>query len=101
MSAPSPLADPRAFLRSLYDAAVARALPAQNTAAFLPPPPRGRTLVLGAGKAGGAMAAAADALWPREAPALHARQVLAHAVHLVDARAAAVKQFRHRLLVLE
>jgi len=34
----------------------------------LPPPPRGRTLVLGAGKAGGAMAAAVDALWPADAP---------------------------------
>ncbi len=63
--------DARAFLRSLYDAAVLRALPAHNTAAFLPPPPdprRGRTLVIGAGKAGGAMAAAVDALWPADAP---------------------------------
>ncbi len=60
--------DPRAFLRSLYDAAVARALPARNTAAYLPAPPKGRTLVLGAGKAGGAMAAAVDALWPADAP---------------------------------
>ncbi|MFY9512063.1 MAG: DUF4147 domain-containing protein, partial [Rubrivivax sp.] len=58
------VADPRAFLRSLYDAAVQRALPAHNTAAHLPAPPKGRTLVLGAGKAGGAMAAAVDALWP-------------------------------------
>jgi hydroxypyruvate reductase len=57
-----------ALLRALYDAAVARALPAGNTAAFLPPPPKGRTLVLGAGKAGGAMAAAVDALWPAAAP---------------------------------
>ena len=67
-------ADPRAFLRSLYDAAVQRALPAHNIAAFLPTPPdtsgprQGRTLVLGAGKAGGAMAAAVDALWPAAAP---------------------------------
>jgi glycerate 2-kinase len=65
---PDPLSQPREFLRALYDAAVARALPAQNTARFLPPPPRGRTLVLGAGKAGGAMAAAVDALWPQDAP---------------------------------
>jgi len=64
------VADPRAFLRALYDAAVARALPAHNTARYLPPPPdptKGRTLVLGAGKAGGAMAAAVDALWPPQA----------------------------------
>jgi glycerate 2-kinase len=47
---------------------VARALPAENIAAHLPGPPRGRTLVLGAGKAGGAMAAAVDALWPADAP---------------------------------
>jgi hydroxypyruvate reductase len=63
--------DPRAFLLSLYDAAVQRALPAHNTAAFLPLPPdpkKGRTLVIGAGKAGGAMAAAVDALWPAGAP---------------------------------
>ncbi len=60
--------EPRALLRALYDAAVQRALPAHNTAPFLPPPPKGRTLVLGAGKAGGAMAAAVDALWPQGAP---------------------------------
>jgi glycerate 2-kinase len=68
MSTPSPQTDPRGFLRALYDAAVARALPAENTAAYLPPPPKGRTVVLGAGKAGGAMAAAVDALWPKDAP---------------------------------
>jgi hydroxypyruvate reductase len=68
MSAPSPQQDPRGFLRALYDAAVRRALPAHNLADFLPPPPRGRTVVVGAGKAGGAMAAAFDALWPAAAP---------------------------------
>jgi hydroxypyruvate reductase len=60
--------DPRSFLQALYDAAVRRAMPAQVMAGFLPPPPPGRTLVLGAGKAGGAMAAAVDALWPSGAP---------------------------------
>ena len=63
--------DPRALLLTLYQAAVQRALPAHNTAAWLPPPPDprlGRTLVIGAGKAGGAMAAAVDALWPADAP---------------------------------
>jgi glycerate 2-kinase len=65
------LSDPTTFLRSLYDAAVARALPMQVTAAHLPPPPthpQGRTIVLGAGKAGGAMAQAVDALWPQDKP---------------------------------
>jgi len=68
MSTPSPHSEPRAFLRALFDAAVAQAVPGPATAAFLPPPPKGRTLVLGAGKAGGSMAAAVDALWPRDAP---------------------------------
>ena len=68
MSKPSPHTDPRGFLRSLYDAAVARALPSENTRPGLPQPPKGRTIVVGAGKAGGSMAAAVDALWPRESP---------------------------------
>jgi hydroxypyruvate reductase len=60
---------PRELLRALYDTAVARALPLHTLGAVLPPPPaRGRTMVVGAGKAGGAMAAAFDALWPADAP---------------------------------
>ncbi len=62
------LDDPRALLRHLYDVAVARALPGQILADHLPPPPRGRTLVLGAGKGGGSMAQALEAAWPAEAP---------------------------------
>jgi glycerate 2-kinase len=63
--------EPRALLRAMYDAAVQAALPSACIGAFLPPPSdpaKGRTLVLGAGKAGGAMAAAVDALWPPGAP---------------------------------
>ncbi len=62
------LTDPRALLRHLYEVAVARALPARVLAAHLPPPPKGRTLVLGAGKAGGSMAQALEAAWPTDAP---------------------------------
>ena len=58
----------RTLLRSLFDAAVAAALPsAASITAFLPPPPKGRCLVLGAGKAGGSMAAAVEAAWPKDA----------------------------------
>jgi len=64
----TPLDDPRGFLRALYKAAVARALPEVVINRFLPPPPKGRTLVIGAGKAGAAMAAAVDALWPQHEP---------------------------------
>ncbi len=64
-----PELQPREFLLHLYQTAVRRALPLHNTAAFLPAPPiKGRTLVLGAGKAGGAMAQAVEALWPQNAP---------------------------------
>ena len=65
---PSPTQDPRAFLRALYDAAVARAMPGQVMAEYLPRPPQGRSVVIGGGKASGAMAAALDALWPADAP---------------------------------
>jgi hydroxypyruvate reductase len=65
---PSPHTDPRGFLRALYDAAVSRALPGDVTAPYLPTPPTGRTVVVGAGKAGGAMAQAVDRLWPADAP---------------------------------
>ena len=65
---PDPAREPRAFLESLYRAAVQRALPLHTTAAHLPPPPKGRTIVLGAGKAGGSMAQAVEALWPADAP---------------------------------
>ncbi|AVO50268.1 glycerate kinase [Melaminivora suipulveris] len=65
----SPIAaDPQAFLRRLFMAAVHSAQPLHNLARHLPPPPRGRTLVLGAGKAGGAMAQALEVLWPQDAP---------------------------------
>jgi glycerate 2-kinase len=59
---------PNEFLAELYAAAVKRALPLHNTAAYLPAPPKGRTVVLGAGKAGGAMAQAVEALWPADKP---------------------------------
>ena len=59
---------PREFLEYLFRAAVTRALPLQNTANFLPAPPKGRTIVIGAGKAGGSMAQTVEALWPADAP---------------------------------
>ncbi|MDO9402917.1 MAG: glycerate kinase [Polaromonas sp.] len=70
--APDAREQPRAFLEFLYRAAVRRALPLESTGAFLPAPPTpesgGRTIVIGAGKAGGSMAQAVEALWPADAP---------------------------------
>jgi hydroxypyruvate reductase len=70
MTTPDPNHQPRAFLQYLFEVAVRRAQPLLNTAAFLPSPPKapGRTLVLGAGKAAGAMAQAVEALWSADAP---------------------------------
>lgn len=62
-----PSTQPRQFLESLYRAAVLRALPVHNTAPYLPKSPKGRTIVLGAGKAGGAMVQAVEAYWPENA----------------------------------
>ncbi|MFM7026264.1 MAG: glycerate kinase [Limnohabitans sp.] len=67
LTCPDPLTRPQDFLRSLYDAAVRRAMPLHNMAAVLPPVPKGRTLVLGAGKAGASMVHALEALWPQNA----------------------------------
>ena len=63
-----PLQDPQAFLLDLYRVAVQRAQPLHSMGQHLPPPPKGRTVVLGAGKAGGSMCQALEALWPQEAP---------------------------------
>ena len=50
----------RDFLRALYDAAVAAAHPDVCLPPHLPPAPAGRVILLGAGKAAGAMTAAAE-----------------------------------------
>ncbi|OON62903.1 glycerate kinase [Massilia sp. KIM] len=52
------------LLRAMFDAAIGAALPQRCIQAHLPPPPRGRTLVLGAGKAAASMAQALESHWP-------------------------------------
>lgn len=54
----------RAFLRHLFDVGVASAQPAHILAQFLPEKPKGKCVVVGAGKASAAMAAALEAAWP-------------------------------------
>ncbi len=56
--------EPRALLRQLFDTAVAAALPEKSIRQFLPAPPRGRTIVIGCGKAAAAMARAVETHWP-------------------------------------
>src|SRR4051812_48512456 len=55
--------DPRTLLRQMFDAAIASAQPALCLPPHLPEPPRGRTLVIGAGKASAAMARALEDHW--------------------------------------
>ncbi len=57
------LSDPRAFLTSLFDAAVKAADPLTGIRALLPPKPKGRTIVIGAGKGSAQMAAALEQCW--------------------------------------
>jgi len=56
--------DPRTLLRQMFDAAVAAAQPALCLPPHLPLPPKGRTIVVGAGKASAAMARALEDRWP-------------------------------------
>ena len=54
----------RALLRKMFDAAIASAQPSLSLAKHLPAPPKGRVVVVGAGKASAAMARALEDAWP-------------------------------------
>lgn len=56
--------DPRDLLRRMFDAAVAAVQPAHCVPPHLPAPPKGRLIVIGAGKASAAMARAVEEHWP-------------------------------------
>ena len=53
----------RALLRRMFDAAIAAAQPSQCVALHLPETPKGRLIVIGAGKASAAMARAVEDHW--------------------------------------
>ncbi|MGH6838499.1 MAG: glycerate kinase type-2 family protein [Methylocella sp.] len=55
--------DPRQLLLNMFEAAVGAALPSKCLAQHLPPRPPGRVIVIGAGKAAGAMAKAVEDHW--------------------------------------
>jgi hydroxypyruvate reductase len=57
---------PRELLRSMFDAAIAAAQPALCVPTHLPPKPRGRLVIVGAGKASAAMAKAVEDHWDGE-----------------------------------
>lgn len=55
--------DPKSFLISIFDAAVAAADPEKTIRDHLPAKPKGRTIVIGAGKGSAQMAAAFEKVW--------------------------------------
>src|SRR3954454_2379151 len=55
---------PHSLLRAMFDAAIGAALPEKIVPRHLPAPPKGRTIVVGAGKASAAMARAVEEHWP-------------------------------------
>ena len=55
--------DPKRLLRDMFDAAVAAAQPSRCVPPYLPSPPKGRLIVIGAGKASAAMAQAVEEHW--------------------------------------
>ena len=55
--------EPKSFLTAIFDAAVAAANPELTIRRHLPPRPKGRTIVIGAGKGSAQMAAAFDKAW--------------------------------------
>jgi hydroxypyruvate reductase len=58
--------DPRALLRRMFDASIEAAQPSHCIPPHLPKAPKGRLIVLGAGKASAAMARAVEDHWPGE-----------------------------------
>jgi len=58
------MSDRRSLLRSMFDAAIAAAQPSVCVPPYLPPVPKGRLIVIGAGKASAAMARAVEDHWP-------------------------------------
>jgi glycerate 2-kinase len=63
-----PATSPRDLLVGSFHAALAAADPLKIVPAHLPQPPKGKTLVVGAGKAAASMALAVEQNWPADAP---------------------------------
>jgi hydroxypyruvate reductase len=82
--------DPRDLLIRSFHAAVAAADPLKILPRHLPAPPKGRTLVIGAGKAGASMALAVERHWPMDA-ALEGLVITRHGHGLPTERIAVIE----------
>jgi hydroxypyruvate reductase len=80
---------PEDLLRKLFEAAVAAARAEGRLVAALPPAPRGRTVVVGAGKAAAAMARAVEDAWTADLSGLvvtrYGHGVPTHRIEVVEA----------------
>jgi glycerate 2-kinase len=79
------------LLRELFDVAVAAGDPARLVAGALPALPRGRTIIIGAGKAAAAMARAVEAAWTHKLEGL----VVTRYGHALPTRSIAVIEAGH------
>lgn len=81
--------EPRDLLRDMFDAAIAQAQPSRQIPLNLPPPPSGRLIVIGAGKASAAMACAFETAWPGPLSGLvvtrHGYAVACERIEIVEA----------------
>ena len=100
--------EPRHILRSMFDATIAAAQPALCVPSHLPPPPKGRFIVIGAGKASAAMARAVEDHWAGPLEGLvvtrHGYAVPCERIEIVEANHpvpdAAGLEAAHRILAL-
>ena len=83
--------DPRGLLRALFDAAVAAAAPGRCLPPYLPPPPAGRCVVIGAGKAAAAMARSVEENWPDDPGGLGGLVVTRYGHGLATTRIAVIE----------
>jgi len=81
----------RRLLRAMFDAAVSASLPETCVPPNLPDPPRGRTIIVGAGKAAAAMARAVEQHWRGPVEGV----VVTRYGHRVDCRCVTVLEAAH------
>ncbi len=95
-SNPTPDTPQSRLLRRLFDRAVEAASPANCLARHLPPPPTGRTIVIGAGKAAASMARAVEDVWEGDLSGLvitrHGHAVACDRIQVLEAAHPVVNQ---------
>ena len=81
--------NPQHFLQNLYTAALDSVSAAHCLPAYLPKPPKGKTIIIGAGKAAAAMAATVEQHWQGEISGLvvtrYGHGAICHKIEVVEA----------------